>query len=92
MARIARIVAPGMPHHITQRGNRRQQTFFTDDDYQQYLTLLSALQEQEMGLFYRHERTGRPLGTDVFIEKIETLTNRVLFKQKPGPKRSKNNT
>ena len=24
---MARIVAPGYPHHITQRGNRRQQTF-----------------------------------------------------------------
>ncbi len=36
MARIARIVAPGYPHHITQRGNRRQQTFFSDDDYRAY--------------------------------------------------------
>lgn len=24
MARIARVVAPGIPHHITQRGDRRQ--------------------------------------------------------------------
>lgn len=40
MARIARVVAPGLPHHITQRGNRRQQTFFTDDDYHAYLDLL----------------------------------------------------
>ena len=30
MGRIARIVAPGLPHHVTQRGNRRQETFFTD--------------------------------------------------------------
>jgi len=28
MVRLARVVAPGYPHHITQRGNRRQQTFF----------------------------------------------------------------
>jgi len=28
MARLARVVIPGMPHHITQRGNRRQPTFF----------------------------------------------------------------
>ena len=28
MARIARVVAPGLPHHITQRENRRQPTFF----------------------------------------------------------------
>ncbi len=31
MARIARVVAPVYPHHITQRGNRRQQTFLADD-------------------------------------------------------------
>ncbi|MFA6012706.1 MAG: transposase [Desulfobacteraceae bacterium] len=41
MARIARAVAPRMPHHITQRGNRRQQTFFNDEDYQIYLELMS---------------------------------------------------
>ena len=40
MARLARVVAPGFPHHITQRGNRRQQTFFRDDDYQAYLDLV----------------------------------------------------
>jgi putative transposase len=28
-------------HHVTQRGNRRQQVFFCDDDYQTYLTLLA---------------------------------------------------
>jgi putative transposase len=40
MARIARAVAPGYPHHITQRGNRRQQTFFCDEDYVIYLELM----------------------------------------------------
>ncbi len=40
MARIARAVAPGIPHHVTQRGNRRQQTFFNEDDYQSYLELM----------------------------------------------------
>ena len=40
MGRIARIVAPGLPHHITQRGNRRMQTFFCDDDYRAYLSLV----------------------------------------------------
>ena len=34
------MVVPGVPHHITQRGNRRQQTFFSDDDYRRYLALL----------------------------------------------------
>jgi len=41
VGRIARAVAPGFPHHITQRGNRRQQTFFSDDDYQAYLDLIT---------------------------------------------------
>jgi len=34
MARLARVVAPGIPHHINGRGNRRQQTlFFEEDDH-----------------------------------------------------------
>ncbi|HTR84436.1 MAG TPA: transposase [Reyranella sp.] len=41
MARLARVVAPGVPHHVTQRGNRRQQVFFHDDDYATYRTLLA---------------------------------------------------
>jgi len=36
MARIARIVIPGIPHLVTQRGNRREQVFFEDGDYQLY--------------------------------------------------------
>jgi putative transposase len=39
MARMARVVIPGTPHHVTQRGNRRQQTFFSDTDYLGYLHL-----------------------------------------------------
>ena len=217
MARIARAVAPGIPHHITQRGNRRQQTFFNDDDYHAYLALLTEwcgkyhvdiwayclmpnhvhliavpktkdglnlaigeahrrytrrinfrenwrghlwqgrfssfimneeyllacsryvelnpvraglvkepeawpwssasshirgqddlvvktrpltemidinwkdfltvdVQETKIELLRKHERTGRPLGDDSFIEKIELLLNRKLRPQKPGPK------
>jgi len=40
MARLARIVLPGIPHHITQRGNRRERVFFEDSDYALYLDLL----------------------------------------------------
>jgi putative transposase len=42
MARIARVVVPGFPHHVIQRGNRRQKVFFNEDDYTQYLKLLEA--------------------------------------------------
>jgi putative transposase len=41
MARIARLVDPDLPHHITQRGNRRQRTFFTEDDYEVYKALMA---------------------------------------------------
>jgi len=40
MPRLARLVVPGIPHHVTQRGNRRQPTFFSDADYALYLKLL----------------------------------------------------
>jgi putative transposase len=40
MARRYRSVLPGHPHHVIQRGNRRQKVFFRDDDYRLYLRLL----------------------------------------------------
>ena len=42
MPRAARLVVPGIPHHVVQRGNRRQRTFFSDADYRLYLRLLRA--------------------------------------------------
>ena len=42
MARLARVVVPGVPHHVTQRGNRRERVFFDDDDCRAYLELISA--------------------------------------------------
>lgn len=41
MARLPRIVLPGIPHHVTQRGNRRERTFFEDSDFALYLDLLA---------------------------------------------------
>ena len=40
LARLARLVLPGIPYHVTQRGNRRQLTFFEDGDYALYRALL----------------------------------------------------
>lgn len=45
MARMPRLVVPGYPHHITQRGVRRMTTFFSADDYQFYLNLVSHYKE-----------------------------------------------
>jgi len=41
MARLARVVIPGVAHHVTQRGNRREPVFFGDGDYRLYLGLIS---------------------------------------------------
>jgi hypothetical protein len=51
MSRIARVVVPEVPHHIT-----------------------------------CHERTGRPLGTDSFIARLEKALGRTLRRQKPSQK------
>lgn len=40
MPRAARLVLPGIPHHVTQRGNRRERVFFDDSDYAFYFSLL----------------------------------------------------
>jgi len=42
MARISRIVAPGYPHHVTQRGVRSMDVFHSDDDRLAYLSFMSA--------------------------------------------------
>lgn len=40
MPRQRRVVLPGRPHHITQRGNNRRDVFFEDRDHELYLSLL----------------------------------------------------
>lgn len=41
MVRIARVVAPGLPHQLTQRGNRRPETVVCDDEYRAYIHRMS---------------------------------------------------
>ncbi len=41
MARISRVVAAGVPHHVTQRGNRILATFFHNEDYKAYIALMA---------------------------------------------------
>jgi putative transposase len=36
MTRVARIVVPGLPHHVTQRGNRGERIFFEAEDFRLY--------------------------------------------------------
>jgi putative transposase len=47
MSRLARMVVPGLPHHMTQRGNRREAIFFEDGDQQLYCDMLA----EQLGKF-----------------------------------------
>ena len=47
MTRIPRLVVPGLAHHVTQRGNRRQTTFFRSFDYELYRQLLAEQCQRE---------------------------------------------
>jgi len=42
MARLSRMIIPGVPHHVTQRGNRREPIFFEPGDEAVYLDLMAA--------------------------------------------------
>jgi putative transposase len=41
MPRTARLVVPGIVHHVTQRGNNREVVFYSDSDRVRYLELLA---------------------------------------------------
>ena len=46
MPRLSRIVCAQVPHHVTQRGNRREPVFFTDGDRDAYLGWLKEYAEK----------------------------------------------
>ena len=46
MPRVARVVVSGVPHHVTQRGNRGQDVFFSEEDRERYLAWLGEYAAQ----------------------------------------------
>lgn len=88
MARLARAVFPGHPHHVTQRGNGRATTFFSDEDYARYrdfAALIAAGEDAEMSLRLRRAETiGRPVGDADFIGRLERESGRLLVPGKRG--------
>jgi putative transposase len=46
MARLARLVVPDLPHHVTQRGNRKQDVFFGAPDYRAYRAFVAEACER----------------------------------------------
>ena len=53
-------------------------------DWQKFLS--TEITEQEADEIRRHERIGRPLGSKLFLAKLENALGRTLQRQKPGPK------
>ncbi len=86
MARMPRLVVPGYPHHVSQRGHLWQErfhSFLMDEDY-----LSSNSQQDTAESIRRHNRTGRPLGSAEFIQTLEQQTGKTLAPGRPGPKPS----
>jgi len=54
-------------------------------DWQELLS--GDLTDEEYETLRRHEKTGRPLGSNDFITSLEKQTSRVLRMKKPGPKK-----
>ena len=50
-------------------------------------TLLRLSSIEKLKICKRHEHTGRPLGCDSFVTKMEQTLGRVLHPQRPGPKK-----
>ena len=88
MARLPRLILPGMPYHVTQRGNRRAPTFFEDGDYLLYRDLLAEAADDAAAwrALRQSETSGRPVGGPGWIAMIEARTGRTLAPQKRGPK------
>jgi len=54
-------------------------------DWRAYLSM--GLEESMPGTFRRHERTGRPLGSPAFLDRLEILLQRPLRPRRSGRKR-----
>ena len=48
--------------------------------------LARVIREEDLKVLRAHEHTGRPLGEDAFLAKLERKLGRILRRQKPGPK------
>ena len=73
--------------HVTRGEDKLCSQHFMTEEIQDWSAYLSAQEKAgEQINFSSHISTGRPLGDDNFITKLEQLTGRKLRKQKPGRK------
>lgn len=85
MARIARFAVPGLPHHVTQRGNRGEPIFFDDNERcgDRFADLLNApASTKAVSALRAAETIGRPLGSPAFLDFLAATTG-----GDPRPKR-----
>jgi putative transposase len=59
------------------------------DDWERFMG--GQIAERDVSLLRRHERTGRPLGGESFIDGLERALSRRLRRQKPEPKADRRN-
>jgi len=88
MARMARVVLPGFPHHVTQRGVRSMDVFFCDGDRAEYLRVMAehgrSPGPEASDRLRRHVRSGRPCASRSFVETAERLLGRRLRPRPAG--------
>ncbi len=77
-------------HVYKKRDEVLSDNFVVDEinDWREYLS--DESDDGKGALFVKHADTGRPLGDEKFIEKIERVTEKILRKNKPGPKKKNN--
>ncbi len=80
----ARFPAPAKRHPA---GNR-EPFHETAGDWREFLSVAGDDKVEEIR---RHERTGRPLGSEGFLSGLEKALQRVLSRKKPGPKKNGDN-
>jgi hypothetical protein len=86
VARLARIVIPDVPHHVTQRGNRRQPVLFGEEDYAISRAGRRGLPRERGPLPGLVSDDGPCASDDAnFVERLEDLTGRTLARRRSGP-------
>ena len=103
MTRLARVIFPGLPHHVTQRGDRREAIFFEGGDHEIYRDLLAEqtrkaeVEVWAYCLMLNHVHLiltpktaggiGRAVGAPEFVAGLERLFGRPIARRAPGRKK-----
>ena len=76
--------------HVYKKKDRLLSDNFVNEEIKDWKAFLEGDDmEQDVMLFKKHARVGRPLGQEGFTEKLEKMTGRILKPQKPGRNKTK---